>query len=100
MSLLIVHDREYPYAEDNITPSSRAQNATLLVLAKVPSLIELQSLGGSYEIVHQLWLHFTLTASRVNVDVTWSRDEVLVGTFLVLFSDVSMCISLLVLGFS
>ena len=43
------------------------------------SLVEVLRLGGSYELVHQLWLQFILTASRVNIDVTWSPDEVLVG---------------------
>ena len=32
--------------------------------------------------MHQLWSQFTLVASPVNVDVTWSRDEVLVSGFL------------------
>ena len=41
--------------------------------------MEVLQLGGSYELVHQLWSQFTLTASRVNIDVTWSRDEVLFG---------------------
>ena len=54
-------------------------DATLPVLAKVSSLIEVLRLGGPYELVHQLWSQFTLTASRVNSDVTWSRGEVLVG---------------------
>ena len=58
---------------------SGVPDATLAVLAKVSSLVELLRLGGSYELVHQLWSKFTLTASRVNIDVTWSRDEVLVG---------------------
>ena len=42
------------------------------------SLVEVLRPGGSYKLVHQLWSQFTLTASRVNIDVTWSRDEVLV----------------------
>ena len=56
-------------------------DATLPVLAKVSSLIEVLRLGGPYELVNQLWSHFTLTTSRVNIDVTWSQDEVLVGIF-------------------
>ena len=36
-------------------------------------------MGGAYELVNQVWSQFTLIASRVNVDVAWSRDEVLVG---------------------
>ena len=76
---LIFSDREYPFAEDLIVHGSGAPDATLPVLAKVLSLVEVLRLGGSYELVHQLWWQFTLTASRVNIDVTWSRDEVLVG---------------------
>ena len=58
---------------------SGAPDAKLPVLAKVSSPVEVLRLGGSYELVHQLWSQFTLTASRVNRDVTWSRDEVLLG---------------------
>ena len=76
---LVIRDREHPFAEDLIVDGSGAPDAALPVLAKVSSLIEVLRLGGSYELVHQLWSQFTLTASRVNIDVTWSRDEMLVG---------------------
>ena len=56
----------------------------LPVVAKVSSLIEVLRLGGPYELVSQLWSQFTLIASRVNIDVAWSRDEVLVGIVLLL----------------
>ena len=75
---LVLRDREYLFAEDLIVDDSVAPDAKLPVLAKVSSLIELLRLGGSYELVHQLWSQLTLTASRVNIDVTWSRDDVLV----------------------
>ena len=58
-----------------------APDATLPVLAKVLSLIEVLRLGGPYEAIYQLWSQFTLTASRMDIDVTWSRDEVLVVNF-------------------
>ena len=45
------------------------------------SLIEVLRLGGSYELVYQLWAQFTLSAVRLNVDVTSSRDEVLVSIY-------------------
>ena len=80
--LLVIRDREYPFAEDLIGDDSGAPDATLPVLAKVSSLIEVLQLSGPYKLVHQLWSQFTLTASPVNIDVTWSRDEVLVGKFL------------------
>ena len=76
---LVIPDREYLFAEDLIVDDSGAPDATLPVIAKVSSLVEVLRLGGSYELVHQLWSQFTLIASRVNIDITWSRDEVLVG---------------------
>ena len=78
---LVISDREYPIAEDLIVDDSEALDAKLPVLAKVSSLVEVLRLGGSYELVHQLWSQFTITASRVNIHVTWSRDELLVGIF-------------------
>ena len=83
---LVVRDREYPFAEDLIVDESGAPDATLPVVAKVSSLIEILRLGGPYELVNQLWSQFTLTASRVNIDVAWSREEVLVGSFLLLLA--------------
>ena len=78
---LVVRDREYSFAEDLIVDESGAPDAKLPVVAKVSSVIEVLRLGGPYELVSQLWSHFTLIASRVNIDVAWSRDEVLVGIF-------------------
>ena len=51
---LVIRDREYPFAEDLIVDDSGAPDATLPVLAKVSSLIEVLRLGGTYEPVHQL----------------------------------------------
>ena len=51
---LVVRDREYPFAEDSIIDESRAPAATLPVVAKVSSLIEILRLGGPYELVNQL----------------------------------------------
>ena len=76
---LVIRDKEYPFAEDLIVDDSGAPDANLPVFAKMSSLVEMLRLGGYYELVHQLWSQFTLTASRVDIDVTWSRDEVLVG---------------------
>ena len=81
---LVVRDREYRFAEDLIVDESGALDATLPVVAKVSSLIENLRLGGPYKLVSQLWLQFTLIASRVNIDVAWSWDEVLVGIVLLL----------------
>ena len=81
---LVVRDREYPFAEDLIVDESGALDATLPGVAKVSSLIEVLRLGGPYELVSQLWSQFTLIASPVNIDMAWSREEVLVGIVLLL----------------
>ena len=78
---LVVRDREYPFAEDVIVDETGAVDPNLGVVAKVSSLIEVLRLGGSYELVYRLWAQFTLSAVRVNVDVIWSRDEVLVSSY-------------------
>ena len=81
---LVVRDREYPFAEDLIVDEFGTLDATLPVVAKVSSLIEVLRLGGPYDLVSKLWSQFTLIASRVNIDMAWSRDEVLVGIVLLL----------------
>ena len=80
-ALLVVRDREYPFSEDVIVDETGAVDPNLGVMAKVPSLIEVLRLGGSYELVYRLWAQFTLSAVRVNVDVTWWSDEVLVSSY-------------------
>ena len=59
--------------------SSGSVDVSLPVLAKASAFVEELHVGGSYELVHQLWSQFTLIAGQVNVNVTWSRDEVLVS---------------------
>ena len=78
---LVVRDREYPFSEDVIVDETGAVDPNLGLKAKVSTLIEVLRLGGSYELVYRLWAQFTLSAVRVNVDVTWSRDEVLVSSY-------------------
>ena len=78
---LVVRDREYPFSEDVIVDETGAVDPSLGVMVKVSSLIEVLRLGGSYELVYRLWAQFTLSAVRVNVDVTWSRDEVLLSRY-------------------
>ena len=74
---LVVRDREYPFREDLIPDASGNTDPQLPVLAKVSSLFDVFHLGGSYELFERLWERFVLTASRVNVSVTWSRNEIL-----------------------
>ena len=81
---LVKRDREYPFSEAVFVDETGAVDPNLGVMAKVSSLIEVLRLGGSYELVYCLWEQFTLSAVRVNVDVTWSRDEVLVSSYTLL----------------
>ena len=83
-ALLVVRDKEYPFSEDVIVDETGAVDANLGVMAKVSSLIEVLRLGGSYELVYQLGAQFTLSAVRMKVDVTWSRDGVLVSSHILL----------------
>ena len=77
---LVVRDREYPFREDLIPDASGNTDSQLPVLAKVSSLVDVLQLGRSYELVERLCERFVLTASRVNVSVAWSRNEVLVSS--------------------
>ena len=77
---LVVRDRGYPYREDLIPVASGNTGPQLLVLAKVSSLVDVLQLCGSYELVERLWERFVLIASRINVSVSWSRNEVLVSS--------------------
>ena len=85
LALLVVRDREYPFREDLIPDASGSVDPQLPLLAKVSCLIDALQLGESYDFVERLWRRLVLTVSRINVTVTWSRDEVLVSS--VLFSD-------------
>ena len=78
---LVVRDREYSFSEDVIVDETDTVDTNRGVMAKVSSLIEVLRLGGSCELVYQLWAQFTLSAVRVSVDVTWSGEEVLVSIY-------------------
>ena len=52
------------------------------MLAKVSSSLNMLQLGGCYELVHQLWRRFVLTASLISITVDSSRNEALVGSVL------------------
>ena len=65
-----VKDREYLFSEEVIVDETGAVDPNLGIMARVFfSLIEVLRLGGSYELVYQLWAQFTLSAVRVNVEV-------------------------------
>ena len=75
---LVVRDRELPFPEYVTIDETCAVDSNLGIMAKVSSLIDVLLLVGSYEMEHKLWPQFTLSAVPVNMDVTWSRDMVLV----------------------
>ena len=43
-------------------------------------LVDALRMGGSYEPVEKLWAQFALTAGPVNTEVSWTSDEILVGS--------------------
>ena len=81
-ALLVFWDREYPFREDLIPDASGNTDPQLPVLAKFSSLVNVLQVGGIYEVIEYLWDPFFLTASRVNVSVSLSRNEVLVSSVL------------------
>ena len=78
-ALLVVKDTEYPFCEDVIAEESGAVDPNPGIMAEVSSLIGVLRLDASCELVYQLWAQFILSAVCVNVDVAWSRDDVLVN---------------------
>ena len=78
---LVIPDRTYPFSEDLAVDSSGAMDPNLTVIAKVPLSLMFEVLGlvRTYELVYQLNDHFTLSTGWVNVEVTWSRGEVMMS---------------------
>ena len=77
--LLVVREREHPFAEDLITYRAGVVNQQLPDLTNVSCLVDVLRMGGNYEIVEKLWTQFVLTVGPVNTEVAWTRDEFLVG---------------------
>ena len=57
---LVVRDREYFFAEDIIVGDPGVVDPNLGIMAKVSSPMEVRRLGGSLELVYQLWAHITV----------------------------------------
>ena len=95
---LVRRDRENQFCEDLLTDDAGVVGSQLPILAKVSSLLEVLRLGECNELVEQLWAQLSLAVSCVNIEVCWSRNEVLVSirifsvlyTFLVPESYVSV----------
>ena len=94
---LVVRDQEHPFAEDLITDEAGVIDPQLPVLSKVSCLVDVLKMGGSYALVEKLWAQFALTAGPVTSEVTWTRDEVLVGSVDFRNSFVSCLIHIIVL---
>ena len=77
---LVVRDQEHPFAEDLISDEAGVIDPQLPVLSKVSCLVDVLKMGGSYGLIEKLWAQFVLTAGPVTSEVTWTRDEVLVGS--------------------
>ena len=77
---LVVRDREHPFAEDLITYEAGVVDPQLPTLTKLSCLVYALRMVGSYELVEKLWARFVLTTGPVNIEVAWTRDEVLVGS--------------------
>ena len=52
---LVRRDRDYPFCEYLITADAGVVDPQLSILAKILSVLEVLRLGGSYELVDQLW---------------------------------------------
>ena len=66
---LVRRDCEHPFREDSVTNDTGAVDPQLPILAKISSLLEVLRLGVSYALVEQLLVHFSITASCVNIEV-------------------------------
>ena len=66
---LVRRDRENIFCEGLICNETNVLDPQLPILAKVSSLLEVFPLGGSYELVEQLWTPFSLTASCINSEI-------------------------------
>ena len=76
---LVVCDCEQSFAGDRVTDGAGLVEPQLPVLTKVSLLLDALKMGGSYEFFKKLWSQILLTAGRVNTEVAWTCDEVLVG---------------------
>ena len=97
MGPLVMRDCEHPFAEDLITNQAGVVDPQLPVLTNASCLMDALKMGGSYELFQMLWVPFVLTAGRVNIEIAWTRDEVLVGSVIFRSDFVSFSIYIAVL---
>ena len=77
---LVVRECEHPFAEDLIADGAGVVDPLLPVAEKVSCLLNALKKGSSYELVENLLAQFVLIAGRVNTQVAWTRDDVLVSS--------------------
>ena len=78
--LFVMRDCEHPFADELITDEAGVVDPQLPVLPKLYCLVDALRIGASYELIQKLWAQFLLTTGPVNIEVAWTRDEVLVGS--------------------
>ena len=93
----VVRECENPFAEDLIADGAVVIDPQLPALTKTSCLVDALRIGGSYELVEKLREQFVPNARRINPEVPWTRDEVLVGSVSFRSLFVSFQISIVVL---
>ena len=60
ISPMLVRDGEYSFSQDIVVDSTGRVEISLPILGKLSSLLKSLRLGGSFDLAHQLWAHFSL----------------------------------------
>ena len=63
-SFLVLWDREHPFSEDPVVDGAAVAEPRLPMLARVPCLVDVLKVGGSYELEEKLWSQFVLTSKH------------------------------------
>ena len=75
-----MRDREHPFTEVLIVGETGVVVTNLLVLAKVSSLVQILPFWRNYELVENLWSQFVLAVEPMNIEITWTCDDVKVNS--------------------
>ena len=73
-------DSEHPFVEDLMAHGAGDVDTQLPDLRKLSCLVDALRMGGCYELVQKLTAQFVLTTGGGNIEVSWTRDEVVVGS--------------------
>ena len=77
---LVVRDCKHPFAGYFIVDEAGVVDTHMTLLTKVSCLVDALKIGGSYELVEKPLAQVALTARRVNAEVAWSHDEIVVSS--------------------